>query len=157
MSTGCKVCDDKAARLTIDAYLEQGLTYTTIARSLTLRGFDVSDVTISNHNKHRSPSVDPRIKAPKRDAAIIVKNKVLDALEAMEEGDILDKDLQPALNTALKAQAIEDKREAVKAKTTSADMARAILAALTGAGVPTPQLEDGKTIEGEFEEVDASS
>lgn len=73
---------------------------------------------ISKHDGHRVKGVDPRIKAPKRDAAILIKNRILDAVEKGDQSenglDILDKDLQSALSTALKAQAIEDKRETKK-------------------------------------------
>lgn len=153
MSLGCKVCDDKAAALTIDRYLEQDLNYSTIARSLTLGGFPVSAPTISAHDKHRAPSVDPRIGAGKRDAAKIIKGKVLDALEKVGEAEdndgtfILNAQLQPALATALKAQAIEDKREQTKANAGVTFVLQLAAALGERLALPDPNVVEGHAVE----------
>ncbi len=152
MSLGCKVCDDKAVCLLVDRYLEQNITYATIARTLALGGSPVSADVVSKHAKHRVPSVNPDVKATKRDAALIIKGKVLDALESKESNpdfDILDKELQPALKTALAAQALEDKREQKKVTQNF------WLNLYTGQQGELAQLDDGNTIEGKFDVVDA--
>jgi hypothetical protein len=158
MSTGCKVCDDKAVQLLVDRYLDQHIQYTTIARTLVLGGFQVSDGTISTHDKHRVKSLPADVKPSKRDAAVFIKNRVMDALEKLDEevdpvtGEkglghgILAKDLQPALGTALKAQAIEDKREQKK-------VVQNFWFELGGAIYDAPQLADPNVIEGEARDV----
>ena len=159
MSTGCKICDDKAACLTIDRYLDQHVFYATIARALTLADWPVTAVTVANHDKHRVPGVNPEIKAGKRDAAVIIKGKVLDALEARESFidpttgvelgfDILDKDLQPALKTALAAQSIEDRREQKKPQQNF------WIQLYTQSQEIAPLLDAGDVIEGEATEVE---
>lgn len=67
----------------------------------------------------------------------------------------VDKDFQPALNTALKAEGLIDKREALKAKTGMdyAQIVAGIQFMLHGTPIPK-QLDDGKTIEGDFHEVE---
>ena len=170
MSLGCKVCDDKAVCLTVDRYLDQGLSCLLISQTLTLGGWAVAAPTVSRHKLHYTRGVNPDLKPSRRDAAIIIKNRVLDALELVEErpgewltdaegnrvymkgGSILDKDLQPALGTALKAQALEDKRELAKAKGGAVQVLTALLAALRGE--PVLLLEDGNMIEGDAVEVD---
>ena len=170
MSLGCKICDDKAVCLTADRYLDQGVSASLIARTLTLGGWPVTAPTVGKHKAHYTRGVNPDLKPSRRDAAIIIKGRILDALEEVEErpgtwmdddeghrvyvkgGSILDKDLQPALGTALKAQALEDRREAAKSKGGAVQVLTALLAALRGEQVPL--LEDGNTIEGDFSEVD---
>lgn len=158
MSTGCKVCDDKAVHLLVDRYLDQKIKYTTIARTLTLGGFQVSDGTISTHDRHRVKSLPAEAKPSKRDAAAFIKGRVMDRLEKLSEEvdpvtgesrlDILDKDLQPALSTALKAQALEDKREQKK-------VVQNFWFELGGAIFDeTPMLGDGTIIEGEVVEIE---
>lgn len=155
---GCKVCDDKAAALTIDKYLDQGLTFATIARALTLEGFAVGSGVISTHDKHRTKGMKADAKPTKRDASIIIKNKLLDALEQVEqetdpltgEADgsfILSKHIQPALNTALKAQAIEDKREQKK-------VTQNFWFELAGSMVQVKALPDPTVVEGDFEVIE---
>jgi hypothetical protein len=164
VSVGCKICDDKAACLTIDRYLDQHINYATISRALTLADWPVSAGTVSDHDKHRVKGVNPEIRAGKRDAAIIIKDRVLDALALVPESDgqwidgadgerhfipggsILDKNLQPALNTALKAQALEDKREQKKV------VQNFWVQLYTGQQSPA-LLSDGTMIEGEATEV----
>lgn len=113
------ICDDKVAKRAIDEDLERGLTFVGLARLMTLRGFAVSAATVGHHNSHREPSVRSDAKVAKRDAAIIIRDKLLDAMD-VAEGDensrfhILAKDSQGAIANALKAQVVIDKRDNVK-------------------------------------------
>lgn len=144
---GCKVCSDPIFKRVVDEELAKGISFTGLSRMMTMRGFPVTAGTLSRHKDHQAeyqgfnpetaefdvPSPKPQPRIPKRDASIYIKNRLLDALEGVQDGEpgrwedvdgervyfppspgILSKDLQPALNTALKAQAIEDKREAKK-------------------------------------------
>jgi hypothetical protein len=130
-----------------------------------------SPEVLGRHRKHYVPVIPKEQRQTKRDAAAIIKGRVLDALEARPDragqwvgegadktwlpaSDILDKDLQPALNTALGAQKIEDAREKVKSKQGSAELAFAIIGMIAGKSLPVLELEDGLTIEGEFHDDD---
>lgn len=108
----------------------------------------------------------PETRAGKRDAAEIIKNRVLDALANISESEgewidgadgerhfirgssILSKDLQPALGTALKAQALEDKREATKKGSVTF-----VLQLAAAMGERMALLTGGEVIEGEATEI----
>ena len=152
MSTGCKICDDKVACRAIDDELERGMTYSSISRLMTLRGFSVGPATVSSHSGHRAPSAHPDAVKQKRDFAIMVRDKAADLLE---EGrlDLVNKDRVPGINAGLKAQATIDRREQNKQRGAASEVLTALLAALRGEA-PVLQIEDGMTIEGEAVEVD---
>jgi hypothetical protein len=151
MSLGCKICDDKAVCRVVDEELERGLTYTAIARMMTLRGFKVTAVTIGRHNRHRTPTVLPEIARKKRDFAIMVRERAADMLEAGQL-DLADKDKVPGINAGLKAQAIIDKKEVQRQKQSAADVLIALLGALRGE--PPLQLESGDVIDGTAVEIE---
>jgi len=170
----CTICANTTLRGTIDRSLELNITAAGISRQLAEFGATVSPEVINRHKQHYVPVVSKEQRQTKRDAAAIIKGRVLDALDAridrvgqwvgegadrvwLPASDILDKDLQPALNTALGAQKIEDAREKVKSKQGNAELAFAILRMLSGDSFPVTltnqQLEDGITIEGYAEEI----
>ena len=153
----CTICRNATLRATIDRGLEIGLSNAGISRQLAEFGAAVEPTVIGRHKTHWVKLKPPEMQHTKRDAAIIIKEKLLNAIEDREAGpdglNILDKDLQPALTTALKAQGLQDSREKAKAKTGTAELAFAIIRML-GGQAPVAALDDGLTIEGDFEEVD---
>lgn len=156
-SRRCSICKNDTLRGTIDRALELGLSNAGISRQLADFGATVDPVVIGRHKTHWVKLKPPEMQHTKRDAAIIIKERLLDALDYRDASDggldILDKDLQPALTTALKAQGLQDSREKAKAKTGTAELAFAIIRML-GGQASIAQLDDGLTIDGEFEEVD---
>lgn len=152
----CMVCDDKVACRAIDDELAKGLTYAALSRLMTLRGFDVSAPTLSQHDKHRAPGPPPDVAKRKRDLAIMVRDKVADKVES-ETFDILDRDNQSAIKSGLLAQKMLDTREA---RTDDRKVAFAIATLLAGGGpagfLAPPDLvgEDENVIEGEAVEIE---
>jgi hypothetical protein len=116
MSLGCKVCDDLALRKVVDEELDKHKTYAFISRVQKLRGADVSDVTISKHDKHRHEYAKPDEKPAllKRDLAVLVRDKMYSAIESLPDDAMLVKEFQPALGNAIRAQGAIDKREVKK-------------------------------------------
>src|SRR3989337_30250 len=111
----CTVCANVTLRGTIDRSLELDITAAGISRQLAEFGATVSPEVINRHKQHYVPVVPKEQRQTKRDAAAIIKGRVLDALDARPDragqwvgdepnrvwlpaSDILDKDLQPALN-----------------------------------------------------------
>jgi len=151
MSTGCRICDDKVLRRAVDEEIAKGLAYAGTARLMTARGFPLSPTTVSSHvngrHKEDYAPVPAAATVSKRDAAAIIKNRLLDAIEADPDLDILDRDVQSALSTALKAQGLEDKREQKKV---TQNFWLSVGAGLQGV---SGLLEDSNTIEGTAVEV----
>jgi hypothetical protein len=146
----------------IDASLDEGMTAAGISRQLEGIGATVTAEVIARHRKHYQ---DGRPIVPKgtrkSDLAILVRDKVMDRVDT-NDGDMLEamlfsKEGQGALNVGLKAQAILDGREKIKAKTgQTLELLAGLRAILTGGIVPL-QIEDGMTIEGEAVEVDGET
>jgi len=115
MSLGCKICDDLALKKVVEEELDKHNTYAFISRVQEHRGTKVSPETISNHAKHREyPPPDEKPALPKRDLAVLVRDKMYDAIEALPADAMLIKDFQPALGNAIRAQGAIDKRETKK-------------------------------------------
>ena len=100
----------------------------------------------------------PRVPLPKG----TTKQDVAEIVAAMGRDGLLtgvlsltDKDHVPGINAALKAQTIIDTRAREKAKTGQTLELVAGLRAIMLGQVPMPALDDGKTIDGAFEELDA--
>jgi hypothetical protein len=160
------VCDDKIACRAIDEELEKHMSYAALARLMTLRGFSVSDGTLSQHDKHRRPSAPPGVAKTKRDFAILVRDRVATAVENLEPDEdgadpILLKDFQPAIKSGLAAQGLIDKREA-RTDDKKAVFQLAILLAGGPAGLLAPpdltgedEVDDENVIEGEAVEVES--
>lgn len=163
----CKVCDDREANEAAAMLQKKGFSAAGVARTLTYGGFKVGDPTIVEHFKHAKPVVPEALKLPPRDAAIFVRDKLMDRVESMDvtdvDGiglsfDITDKDLQPALKTMLTAQRDLDRRVG---KTSNQQTQIAIAFILSGAkgglaAVPEHlRIGDGTVIEGSYEEVDS--
>ena len=162
MSLGNKIADDAAARWQVDRLLDQGKSFTFIAQTLTYGGFTVTPDTVSKYagdfwKKVSEEGVAQPPRPSRRDAAALIKDRMLDAIEYREQikhldtgtpiFDILDKDLQPALKTALAAQYIEDRREQKKPQ-------QNFWIQLYTQSQEIPALGDGATIEGESVELD---
>lgn len=120
MSLGCKICSDPAARKAIDDMQFKGEPNTSIHRIMkTMHGFDVSTAVLSRHRReaHRMDYMEKEGEKPsltKRDLAVLVRDKMYDAIEAMPDDAMLIKDFQPALANAIRAQGAIDKRETKK-------------------------------------------
>jgi hypothetical protein len=149
----CSICANPLARKTIDGGLDEGMTAAGISRMLEGIGATVSQDVINRHRKHYRDGQPERPKGTsKTDFAIVVRDRAADMFES-EDLDLRNKDHVAGINSGLKAQAILDAREKVKAKQGNAELAFAIIGMLTGQAPPA-QLEDGNTIEGEAVEVD---
>jgi hypothetical protein len=87
------------------------------------------------------------------DLAKLMHDRMLAIVAGMDDDRLLNKEYAPSINLGLKARGILDAREKAKAKTGTAELAFAIIRML-GGQAPVAQLDDGRTIEGDFEEVD---
>ena len=134
----------------IDGALTDGVTGAGVSRYLADMGADVSPETVNRHKQHYQPPAEREKGTRKADFAVLVRDK---AIEQFENGEITlaDKDYVPGINAGLKAQALIDGREKVKSKQANAQLAFAIIQMLQGG--ETLQIEDGLTIEGDFEVV----
>jgi hypothetical protein len=159
----CSICK---AGISVARYVDASadLSAAALSRQAAAVGMDLSTDRIATHRKHRAEEEPARIAKNGKDFAVLMRDRIADAVEQLkpeerEDGSqgldpILMKDLQPAINSGLKAQAILDSREKAAAKKGNAELAFAIIAMLTGHGGPVPALEDGMTIEGTAVEVD---
>jgi hypothetical protein len=176
----CKICRAPNRRRLVEADWADGISAEGIARTMREAGWPLSSATVLKHLKEHTPGAATRepVKAGKRDAAIFLQNRLMDEIERREELvlieeettgekvpdhrrlDILDKDLQPALATILRAQALINTRE--KAKGPRAGMMLLMLGVSPdglGPGALAPlELssgeEDDDIIDGEAIEVD---
>ena len=119
MSLGCRICDDLAYRGPIDEMQFKNDPDASIARIMKARGFDIGASVYSRHRKeaHRLIYMTKEGEKPalaKRDLAILVRDKMYDAIEALPADAMLIKEFQPALGNAIRAQGAIDKRETKK-------------------------------------------
>lgn len=143
----------------MDGALNRGLSNRGIAAGLAAAGGSLDPDTVGRHkNAHWVKPLEPDAPRPTgRDLAIMVRDKVADSIEPMSgEGILLmGKEIAPALNAGLKAQAMLDKREQANKKLGIAAGALSLQMWLAGLGeTPAPpELDDGNTIDGSWEEV----
>lgn len=152
----CTICKNAFLRATVDRLLDEKMTYAGIERYAGEAGIDLTADVVSRHAKHYAP---PPVKPPntsKRDFAIIIRDKAMEQLEKGEL-DLSSKDTVPGINAGLKAQALLDQREKQKSKQQNAELAFAIIAMLGGTQPAVPMIEDGLTIEGDYEELDGET
>ena len=170
----CMICQEPERARLIEADWVGGMTAAGIATRMTAAGWPIVGGTVLNHLKKHVKDAATRSNVPaglgRRDAAVFIRDRILDEVErreqafrmAVEDGmpddvidtlrpDILDKDLQPALNTAIKAEAVVAKREDSQSKR-KIDLFKLMLGDAGGLA-PKGLIGDGLTIEGEFEEV----
>jgi hypothetical protein len=142
----------------VDGGLNRGLSNAGIASAFEAAGGKLDPDVIARHrNAHWVKPVAPDAPKPtKRDLAIMVRDKVADALVDMPgEGILLmGKELAPAINAGLKAEAALDKREALDKKLMVTAGLPAFLQMMEDERLARRQLEDGNTIEGEYSEAD---
>ena len=177
----CKICKEPERARLIEADWAGGMSAKGIALRMTEAGWPIIAGTVLSHLKKHVPQAATRENVPKgmakRDASILIQSKILDRWEELEAGetrkvlvidkktgeasieeipfDIFDKDIQPALKTALGAQA-EINKQVNKAENRKLDFV-AILSGLSQGklGVPTTLLiDDGNTIDGDYEVVE---
>ena len=155
----CLICANPALKGFVDDSLTKGLSNAAIAAGVIAVGGKLDTDVIGRHKAgHWVKPVREGAPVPtNRDLAIMVRDKVADAIEDIPgEGILLmGKELAPAINAGLKAQAAIDKKAVANAKLGLAAGAltlQAWLAGLSSAPVP-PELEDGNTIEGEAVEL----
>lgn len=159
MTVRCLICKNPALRGYVDDGLNRGLSNSGIAAAFVAAGGKLDPEVIGRHKaNHWTKPVDPSAPKPtSRDLAIMVRDKVADAIEDMPgEGILLmGKELAPSLNAGLKAQTILDKREQANKKLGIAAGALSLQMWLAGLGdtEPPKELDDGNTIEGEAVEV----
>lgn len=151
----CLICNNPPLRGYVDDALHRGMSYAGIAASIVALGGKLDPDVISRHKQnHYVPRADPDAPKPtNRDLAIIMREKVADAVEDMDPKALLfmGKDLAPMVGKGLQAQAILDKREATNKKLGIAAGALSLQAWLAGLGSapPPPELDDGNTIDGD--------
>ena len=159
MAARCLICSNEALRGYVDAGLNRGLSNAGIAAGLEAAGGKLDPDVVSRHKaRHWVKPVDPDAPKPtNRDLALIMREKVADAVQDMDPQALLfmGKDLAPMVGKGLQAQAILDKREATNKKLGIAAGALSLQAWLAGLGTapPPPELDDGDTIEGEAVEL----
>lgn len=91
---------------------------------------------------------------PKADLAALIREKAIAAIAGMDDETLMSKDVQPFLANALRAEGQIEARQKNQ-KGASAELAWAILKMLAGGeSQPVAALEDGRTIEGTFTEVE---
>lgn len=148
----CKICNNGFLRATVDRLLDEKMTHVGIQRYASDAGIDITSDIISRHSKHYQPPPEKVAGRSNRDFAIIIRDK---ALDQVDRGTLKleDKSTVPGINAGLRAQAILDQREVRKTQQQSAELAYAIIRMLGGGGEPPAQLGDGRTIEGEYEDV----
>jgi len=165
VTTRCLVCSNEALKTYVDGALDKGMSARGIAAGLTAAGGSIDPDVISRHRKnHYTPPKDPSAPQPtKRDLAITLRDRVLNAIDELPEpgedelDPILSKHLAPALGAGLKAQALIDKREANAEKLGLAKGYLGLQLYLQGLGHEPQEpvmLDDGNTLEGEYAEVD---
>lgn len=174
-TTRCMICQNEALLVYVNAGLTKGVSNAGIAAAFGAAGGHLDPEVVGRHRKaHWTPPVDPAApKATKRDLAILLRDKVADAVDALpdpkppvydDDGKlvtpgniaILDKDFAPALSMGLKAQGLLDKREATDKKLGLAAGYLGLQLLLQGLGeapAKAVMIEDGVTVEGEFEDV----
>lgn len=156
----CLICQNPPLRGFVDDALNKGFSNAGISASVEQMGGTLNADVVARHKaSHWVRPVDPD--APKhttRDLAIIMRDKVADAVEPLDPQTLLlmGKDLAPMVGKGLQAQAILDKRDATNKKLGIAAGALSLQAWLAGLrDVPTPpELDDGLTIEGKAVELD---
>lgn len=151
----CLICNNPALRTFVDDGLNRGLSNAGIAAAFEAAGGKLDPDVIARHKKgHWEKPVDPDAPKPtNRDLAIIMRDKVVEAVEDMDPKALLfmGKDLAPMVSKGLQAQTILDKREATNKKLGIAAGALSLQAWLAGLAdaPPPPELDDGNTIDGE--------
>jgi len=157
----CLICKNSALRLYVDGLLDKGLSNAGIAAGVAELGGKLDPDVVARHkNGHWTKTLDPDAPKPtSRDLAIIMRDKVVQAVEPMAPEALLlmGKELAPMVGKGLQAQAILDKRDAINKKLGIAAGALSLQMYLAGLkdAAPPPELEDGLTVEGTAVEVDA--
>lgn len=143
----------------MNTLLDKGLSNAGIARGVADMDGKLDPDVVGRHkaNHWTKPVAVDGPKPTKRDLAILMRDKVLDAVEDMSPDALLymGKDLAPMVGKGLQAQSMLDKREATDKKLGIAAGALSLQMWLAGLGAnePPPELDDGKTIEGTAVEV----
>lgn len=152
MSVRCTICKNAFLRATVDRLLDEKMTYTGISRYAGEAGIAVNADVVSRHAEHYAPPPERAKGTSKRDFAILIRDQAFNEVENGTLG-LSDPKTVPGINAGLKAQAILDQREKQKSKQQSAELAFAIIQMLSGNAPQAPQLEDGLTIEGDYEDI----
>lgn len=143
----------------VDASITRGLSNVAIAAGFAEAGGKLDKDVVGRHKSgHYIKPIDPDAPTPtNRDLAIIMRDKVVEAIEPMSGEALLlfGKDMAPMVSQGLKAQALVDKREQVNKKLGIAAGALSLQMWLAGLSetAPPPELDDGNTIEGKAVEV----
>ena len=152
----CLICKSPGLTLFVNGLLDKGLSNRGISSAIEEVGGKLDPDVIGRHknNGHWQKKLDPdRPKPTQRDLALMMRDKVADAVEDMDGEALLlfGKEFAPMVGKGLQAQAMLDKREAAKTKLSGAAEIVGMLSALLH-GAAAPQLGDG-TIEGEYKDV----
>ncbi len=161
MAARCRICAVPALRDYVDSALSKGLSNRGIGAGVDAMGGSLDPDVVGRHKAAHwtKPVSSDAPKATNRDLAIMVRDKVAEAIEDMpgETLILLGQEIGPTVNAGLKAQTILDKREAVNKKLGIAAGALSLQMWLAGLNeaAPPPELDDGLTVEGEAVEVEA--
>lgn len=186
----CAICKRPGRRRIVDADASDGIAPAAIAAAMRDVGWALTAAQVATHiTLHGSVTKPKSAASRKRDAALTLRERMMDALEGRIEAaeekaveateecrrgehdvddhpryrkhgpkthesseffDILNKDLQSALGTVIKAQTVEEKRVATEGKR-KIDLFRLMMGPGDGLA-PSGLIGDG-SIEGDFEEV----
>lgn len=160
MAVRCLICKNAALRTYVDDSITRGFSNAGISAAIEAVGGKLDPDVVSRHKAgHYIKPAEPGVpKATKRDLAIIMRDKVADAVGDLDPNALLfmGKDLAPMVGKGLQAQTILDKRDAVNRKLGIAAGALSLQAWLAGLGdrPQPPELDDGNTVDGEAVEVE---
>lgn len=152
----CLICANVPLRLFVDNGLNNGLSNAGIAASIVDLGGKLDPDVVGRHkaNHWTKPERTEGPKPTRRDLNIMVRDKVIDAIEDYTPDALMlmGKELAPMVNSGLKAQAALDKQVQHREKLGASLWLAGFQAQLNPAPV-VPELEDGDTTEGEAVEV----
>lgn len=153
-SPRCLICNNASLRLYVDGLLDKGLSLRGIAAGVEELGGKLDPDVVGRHkNRHWTKPVAPdALKPTQRDLNILIRDKVVDAVQDMEPEALMfmGKDLAPMVNAGLKAQTALDKQVQHREKLGAALWLAGFQAQLNPSA---PALDDGLTVEGESAEV----
>lgn len=156
----CLICKSPPLRLFVDTLLDKGISNAGIAAAMIDAGGKLDPDVIGRHKNNGHWVKPQRTEGPKPtkgDLAVLVRDKAYEAIVDKDPDMLLlmGREVAPLIGKGLAAQAQLDKREVNERKHGLAAGALALQAFLAGLGhgTPPPELEDGNTTDGTFEEV----
>lgn len=154
------ICSSQAMLLYVNRLLDDGISNSGIAAGVVDMGGKLDPEVVGRHKNNHwvKPVRTEGPKPTKRDLAVLTRDKVYDMVEDLTPDAlmVLGKDVAPMIGKGLAAQTILDKRDVNEKRLGLAAGALSLQAWLAGLGgntPPPPELDDGRTVEGEYEDL----